>query len=449
MDLAENLRRNGVDAILDKWDLRDGQDAAAYMESIISDKTINKVLLVCDPVYVTKANDRSGGAGTEAQIISAEIYKKSSHRKYLAVIAAKDQDQIRHVPAYYGSKIFVDMTLPEEYDEKLEQVLRWIFEKPLHQKPEIGQPPAFLNDQASLSVGASSISRRFIESAKHGKPSVFGLFRDFLSTFSSNLEKFRISSPAPLTSEQLQANIDSFQADRNLFGETVSAAALYIQSDTFGSDLHRFFERFLYYLFPDPLSQNDWGDCFDNFRFFAHELFLLTIAALIKHDRLEVAKSLLDSQFFVGRIANLQSLSATTYSVLLQDLENRHVWNNERARGMLLRNRANPSKELPYMIQADFVCFLRLELSGHDEAFGWHPHLLGYPDSSNPLEIFARARSRAYLSRVLALLGEKQESDIHQLLQKYASSQRRLPKVLNRRWYPELLIGIESLGKLP
>lgn len=385
MDLAENLRRNGVDAILDKWDLRDGQDAAAYMESIISDETITKVLLVCDPVYVKKANERSGGAGTEAQIISAEIYNRDSHRKYLAVIAAKDKDQRRHVPSYYGSKIFVDMTLPEEYDEKLEQVLRWIFEKPLHQKPEIGQPPAFLDDQGSLSVGASSISRRFIESAKHGKLSAFGLFRDFLSTFSSNLEKFRISSSVPLTSDQLQTNIDSFELDRNLFGETVSAAAIYIQDDTFGSGLLRFFERIVYYLFPDSLSPEDSLDCLDNFKFFAHELFLLTIAALIKHDRLEVASSLLNSRFFVGNVAELSHVSSTTYSVLLEPPTNRHMWAKDSSRASLLRDRVrNSSIDLREMIQADFLCFLRSELGNPFRRRPLAPPFVGLPIEKQP-----------------------------------------------------------------
>lgn len=40
--------------------------------------------LVCDRTYVDKADGRSGGVGTEAQIISAEIYSKQAQDIVLA-----------------------------------------------------------------------------------------------------------------------------------------------------------------------------------------------------------------------------------------------------------------------------------------------------------------------------------------------------------------------------
>jgi len=38
------LRESGVDVILDKWDLREGHDAYAFMEKMVTDPQIKKVL---------------------------------------------------------------------------------------------------------------------------------------------------------------------------------------------------------------------------------------------------------------------------------------------------------------------------------------------------------------------------------------------------------------------
>jgi hypothetical protein len=62
--------------ILDKWDLREGHDAVAFMEKMVTDPEINKVLIIADQIYADKADGRSGGVGTETQIISKEVYEK-------------------------------------------------------------------------------------------------------------------------------------------------------------------------------------------------------------------------------------------------------------------------------------------------------------------------------------------------------------------------------------
>ena len=74
LNLATELRESGVDVILDKWDLKEGHDAHAFMEKMVADQAIKKVALICDQLYSEKANGRSGGVGIEAQIISPEIY---------------------------------------------------------------------------------------------------------------------------------------------------------------------------------------------------------------------------------------------------------------------------------------------------------------------------------------------------------------------------------------
>ena len=51
LDLAESLMASGIEVKLDKWDLRLGGDAVAFMESMVTDKSIDKVLIISDKSY--------------------------------------------------------------------------------------------------------------------------------------------------------------------------------------------------------------------------------------------------------------------------------------------------------------------------------------------------------------------------------------------------------------
>ena len=42
VSLATELRESGVDVILDKWDLKEGHDAFAFMEKMVTDPEIKK-----------------------------------------------------------------------------------------------------------------------------------------------------------------------------------------------------------------------------------------------------------------------------------------------------------------------------------------------------------------------------------------------------------------------
>jgi hypothetical protein len=52
---ATSLRQEGVEVILDKWHLTEGQDTLAFMESMVSDPDVRKVLMICDLGYVGKS----------------------------------------------------------------------------------------------------------------------------------------------------------------------------------------------------------------------------------------------------------------------------------------------------------------------------------------------------------------------------------------------------------
>ncbi len=51
-ELGAKLRQNGVDAVLDQWDLNPGDDMTRFMEKGVKDS--DRVLVVCTDSYVEK-----------------------------------------------------------------------------------------------------------------------------------------------------------------------------------------------------------------------------------------------------------------------------------------------------------------------------------------------------------------------------------------------------------
>lgn len=77
--LAEKLRSNSVDAMIDQWGLIPGEQLTYFIEKSISSS--NFVLIVCTPKYKRKVDCREGGAGYEGNIISSEQYYKHNYKK--------------------------------------------------------------------------------------------------------------------------------------------------------------------------------------------------------------------------------------------------------------------------------------------------------------------------------------------------------------------------------
>lgn len=147
LELAQRLVAHGVDVVLDKWDLKEGQDKYAFMERSVNDPDITKVLIICDKKYAQKANDRTGGVGDETVIISSELYGNMNQEKFIPVIAEKDEEEKPYVPTYIKTRIYIDLSDENSYETEYEKLLRNIYEKPLIRKPQLGKRPEWLDDE--------------------------------------------------------------------------------------------------------------------------------------------------------------------------------------------------------------------------------------------------------------------------------------------------------------
>jgi acyl-CoA reductase-like NAD-dependent aldehyde dehydrogenase len=100
INLAERLMTDGVEVIIDKWHLNEGHDKYTFMESMVTSNEIQKVLLILDKKYAEKANERSGGVGTETQIISPQIYSNTSQEKFVPIVVERDENGKEYLPTF-------------------------------------------------------------------------------------------------------------------------------------------------------------------------------------------------------------------------------------------------------------------------------------------------------------------------------------------------------------
>ena len=56
INLAERLVSDGVDVIIDKWNLKEGHDKYNFMETMVKSPDIQKVLIILDKKYSEKAD---------------------------------------------------------------------------------------------------------------------------------------------------------------------------------------------------------------------------------------------------------------------------------------------------------------------------------------------------------------------------------------------------------
>ena len=369
---------SGIEVTLDKWDLKPGHDAIAFMESMVTDPTIDKVLLICDKIYADKADGRHGGVGTETQIISKRVYEQVDQERFIALIAEKDDEGRAYTPVFYHSRLYIDLSDPEAYSNGFDELIRCIYNQPQHKKPKLGKKPEFLTNEVTLSLGTSSQAKRAILSIREGKGNAAAALDEYLTLFSENLERARIErNPETLYDEQVASNIREFASSRNELLQVMAHAIRYFDERQCAEHLHRFLESLLKYHEP-PQHAGSWqeSDC-DNFKFIIHEIFLYTISTCLKNSKDVIASILLSKNYYVkARTAYLAGFDCFYQDPgTLENLNRRKELKRTSLSADITKEMNNTSGiDFSSLMQTDFLLLLRSQLhSGF-----WWPKTLVY-----------------------------------------------------------------------
>lgn len=141
LNLATKLMENGVNVILDKWDLgKFGKLLPNFMEQSISKS--QRVICVMTPNFKKKTDKLEGGVGYEYSIITAEIFGKGVNTsKFIPLIRVGTETDA--IPTALSGRNYINMRKDEEFDSKLEELLRDIHNAPKYKKPALGAKPKF------------------------------------------------------------------------------------------------------------------------------------------------------------------------------------------------------------------------------------------------------------------------------------------------------------------
>lgn len=134
LDFATTLRNRGVDAVLDQWDLKPGEDLPVFMEQNL--ETCDYAIMICTKRYVEKANSGEGGVGYEKMIMTSTSLTRISDNKVIPIIR-ENCDPV--VPIFLKTKKYIDFTKDEDMEFSLDELLRFLLGAPLYEKPDIGK----------------------------------------------------------------------------------------------------------------------------------------------------------------------------------------------------------------------------------------------------------------------------------------------------------------------
>jgi hypothetical protein len=411
--LATRLRQDGVDVVLDKWDLKEGQDIYAFMESMVTSSDIDKVLIICDKSYKEKADSRKGGVGTETQIITSEIYNSVNQEKFIPIIAERDEKGDAFIPTYIRNRKYIDLSSDDLLIENYEILLRNLYNRPQHRKPKLGNAPSYLfNDEEVSNYKFEMLINQIEKNIGKNESMVKSLITDFANEFIDILEDFQIDNIDDINNadELIMSKINDMTILRDSFVKFIETTHSIINSDL----LLEFFENLYnkYQSIRNSVSGRFYEIQWDHYAFFIRELFVYAVMVLINKQKFEVLGEFLRGTYFIKRYSEIEPTNFSIFDCYLKSLEeikNKKYEQATRQRkySMLadvLINRATLKKYTKdKIVEAEYLLYYISCMLGMGKRY-WFPRSYVYT-SFRKLDFFERLKSRRYFEKCKPLFG--------------------------------------------
>jgi hypothetical protein len=138
MRLATRMLARGIDTILDKWDLKAGQDVARFMEQ--SYQRADHVLLVCTETYVQRVNERVRGVGYEATVFIGDLIGSQNTDKLICLVRQTPGADVK-LPSALRTKRYLDFSLRRQFTARFEELELAVNGMSAVKKPALGPNP--------------------------------------------------------------------------------------------------------------------------------------------------------------------------------------------------------------------------------------------------------------------------------------------------------------------
>ncbi len=224
-ELAAKLVDNGVDVILDQWDLGLGDDVPKFMEAGVG--RADRVLMICTESYVKKADDGRGGVGYEAMIVTGELVSNLGTSKFIPVVRQKQKTA--QLPKSMSTRLYIDLSEEQEVQGRFEELLRELHQQPALRKPTLGASPfktsspveGSATESLSITADPRETYASALEVARRGdQPAWRRIVRQAHEPVSAGLNEWRVEVDRnpPRTADQIPAFAEGgIRSYQNLF----------------------------------------------------------------------------------------------------------------------------------------------------------------------------------------------------------------------------------------
>lgn len=408
---AEQLVNDGVDVILDVWDLKEGDDKYAFMEKMVADESVTHVLVFSDSEYAAKAEARKAGVGTESQIISREVYSKVQQSKFLPIVCEFDDSGEPLLPTFFKSRIWIDFSSPEAANENWEQLIRALYGKSAYEKPALGKAPTYIT--TDVAVPASPVGAKFaaLKQAIIQEKRGLKMFRqDFLDACCDYADSLRIRSRPDVESmgRRVLEDCGKLKLVRDQIVDWVLLESGAGSSEEFGEALITLLERLLE-LKSRPQEVNSWNDTwFEAHRVFVYETFLYIVAALLKTDSFGSLHLILTNHYMLPEAEATGANCFDTFSAFYGYSESLQILAPEGKRlyapaaELIKRQASRTDLSFTDVMQAELLVLMMALVT---DACQWYPQTLHYLSRSGAFLFFVKAARRRDFRKLVKITG--------------------------------------------
>ena len=408
---ADRLLMDGVQVIIDIYDLEDGQDTNVFMEKMVTDSCVTNVLIFCDKGYSEKADTRTKGVGIESQIISQEIYEKVEQTKFIPIVCQFRDDGTPFIPLFLKSRRWIDFSSPEKVNENWERLVRNLFGKQQYEKPQVGDPPTYLRATSTLRSPAGFNFELLRQSIMEAKPLLSVHRKEFLDACVEYADKLRVKERPDVEAlgQKVLADCRRLVLVRDHIIDWVLLESEVAPSDSFSRSLVELLEK-LGELRSRPTDANEWNDSwYEAHQFFAYESFLYIVASLLKTGAFNDLYKLFTTHYILPvsertgyrQFMKFDEFYAYTGQPLSVLKSNGGSFRSPAAE--LMRRQATRS-DLPFsdLVQADLLTFLLSLITPGTE---WYPQLMHYHRYADGFPFFVRATRQSDFAKLANVTG--------------------------------------------
>ncbi len=408
VELAERLIANGIDVVLDVYDLKEGQDKYAFMEQSVNDETIDRVLIICDKTYAEKANNREGGVGDETVIISQEVYGQIKQEKFIPVIFEVDENNKAYCPHYIKSRIYIDLSTEDDrYETEYEKLIRNIYEKPLFKKPTLGTQPEWLeNDGVDLSALRDTVKQIRGYTGGNTAKADF-LLRKGIQQFVDAAKCFEVSDL-----DSLLNVIDSTKPLRDVFVDFCEA--LIYSSLEISNTICNLMET-MYNELHDAKGKSQYSDAdFELYDYIIWEFLIASTAILLHYEKFKELHDIVCHTYFLKDSYFNNTVKPFSYYKFRKYFRTIEGYCKEKSQfknkitlsgQILVERERKPLLTKESLSNADIVLYQLggvLEISD-DESDYWFPTTYIYHDHVQSL--WQKLRSKQHCEKIMPLFG--------------------------------------------